>query len=74
MSATDATKPYLPHSLRSKPFLTAKEVRAILRCSHKTVQRYLAGGHLVANRINRRRFLYETESVAAFLEKTRPRT
>jgi hypothetical protein len=70
MGATDSTKPYLPIALRNKPFLTAREVRSVFRCSAATVRRYLHEGQIKAARINPRRFLYDTDSIAAFINRS----
>lgn len=69
VSATDSTNPVtvLPRELRSKEFLTAAEVRSVLRCSSSAVRRYLKAEQLSARRINQRRFLYTTASLLALL-------
>lgn len=73
MSATDSTKPFqapqgfLPQPCQGKKLLTAKETRNALRCSSWTLRRYLDAGRLKCVRVNKRRFLYETESVVALL-------
>ena len=67
VSETDSTKPYLPHSLKSKELLTAKEVRSVLRCSNQTILGYRNAGQIAFVKINQRRFLYSTDSLVRLL-------
>ncbi len=55
-------------------YMTCGEVRQLLRCTARSVRRYLDAGHFTAIEVNQRRFLYNRAEVEKFLATRHRRT